>query len=180
MTNLPPVPLTRSGDRARAASIVAADTGITVVEAFRLMDTVDAVTAAVLTTAGLDETTTRRVLTALWQQPTPTATTTRPVNGLRVSDVEWTFLRELGTRIRAIRTARRLGLPAVTRATGIPYQQLLDAERGTAILSVLGIYRVAETLEVLPGDLITDLEPLELLRRLAARMRADESSSDQP
>ena len=94
MTNLPPVPLTRSGDRARAASIVAADTGITVVEAFRLMDTVDAVTAAVLTTAGLDETTTRRVLTALWQQPTPTHTTTRPVNGLRVSDVEWTFLRD--------------------------------------------------------------------------------------
>jgi hypothetical protein len=54
MTNLPPVPLTRSGDRARAASIVVAAARITAVEAFRLMDTVDAVAAAVLTTAGLD------------------------------------------------------------------------------------------------------------------------------
>jgi hypothetical protein len=180
MTNLPPVPLTRSGDRARAASIVAAAARITAVEAFRLMDTVDAVAAAVLTTAGLDEATTRRVLTVLWQQPTPTDTATRPIHGLRVSDVEWTFLRELGTRIQAVRTARRLGLPAVTRATGIPYQQLLDAERGTAILSVLGVYRVAEALEVLPADLLTDLEPLELLRHLAARLRADESSSDRP
>jgi transcriptional regulator with XRE-family HTH domain len=89
-------------------------------------------------------------------------------------------LRELGTRIRAVRTARRLGLPAVARVTGIPYQQLLDAERGTAILSVLGVYRVAEALEVLPAELLTDVEPLELLRRLAARMRAEESSSDQP
>ena len=176
MTNLPPVPLTTSGDRARAAAIVAATAPITAVEAFRLMDTVDAVAAVVLTTAGLDQTTTRRVLTVLWQRPTPTDTATRPVHGLRVSDVEWTFLRGLGTRIQAVRTARRLGLPAVTRVTGIPYQQLLDAERGTAILSVLGVYRVAEALEVLPADLITDIEPLELLRRLAARMRADDPS----
>jgi hypothetical protein len=176
MTNLPPVPLTRSGDRARAAAIVAAAARITPVEAFRLMDTVDAVAAAVLTTAGLDETTTRRVLTALWQRPIPTDNAVRPTLGLRVSDVEWTFLRELGTRIQAVRTARRLGLPAVARVTGIPYQQLLDAERGTAILSVLGVYRVAEALEVLPADLITDLQPLELLRRLAARMREDEPS----
>jgi len=176
MTNLPPVPLTRSGDRARAAAILAAAARITAVEAFRLMDTVDAVAAAVLTTAGLDETTTRRVLTVLWQQPTPTHNAARPSLGLRVSDVEWSFLRELGTRIQAVRTARRFGLPEVTRMTGIPYQQLLDAERGTAILSVLGVYRVAEALEVLPADLITDIEPLELLRRLAARMRADDPS----
>src|SRR4051812_31749244 len=180
MTNLPPVPLTRSGDRARAAAIVAAAARITPVEAFRLMDTVDAVAAAVLTTAGLDETTTRRVLTVLWQQPTPTDTAIRPVHGLRVSDVEWTFLRELGTRIQAVRTARRLGLPAVTRVTGIPSPQLLDAERGTAILSVLGVYRVAEALEVLPADLITDVEPLELLRRLAARRREDDPSPYRP
>jgi hypothetical protein len=180
MSNLPPVPLTRSGDRARAAAIVAAAARITSVEAFRLMETVDAVAAAVLTTAGLDETTTRRVLTVLWQQPTPAHNAARPSFGLRVSDVEWSFLRELGTRIRAVRTARRLGLPAVARVTGIPYQQLLDAERGTAILSVLGVYRVAEALEVLPAELLTDVEPLELLRRLAVRMRAEESSSDQP
>ena len=180
MTNLPPVPLTRSGDRARAAAIVAAAAHITPVEAFRLMDTVDAVAAAVLTTAGLDETTTRRVLTVLWQQPGPTDTATRAIHGLRVSDVEWTFLRELGTRIQAVRTARRLGLPAIAGVTGIPYQQLLDAERGTAILSVLGVYRVAEALEVLPADLLTDVEPLELLRRLAARMRAEESSPNRP
>ena len=177
MSNLPPVPLTRSGDRARAAAIVAAAARITSVEAFRLMETVDAVAAAVLTTAGLDETTTRRVLTVLWQQPTPSDNATRPTLGLRVSDIEWGFLRELGTRIQAVRTARRLGLPAIAGVTGIPYQQLLDAERGTAILSVLGVYRVAEALEVLPADLLTDLEPLELLRRLAARMRAEDSSS---
>jgi hypothetical protein len=140
------------------------------------MDTLDAVAAAVLTTAGLDETTTRRVLTFLWQQPTPTHNAARPILGLRVSDVEWSFLRELGTRIQAVRTARRLGLPAIARVTGIPYQQLLDAERGTAILSVLGVYRVAEALEVLPADLITDVEPLELLRRLSARMRGDDPS----
>lgn len=139
------------------------------------MDTLDAVAAAVLTTAGLDETTTGRVLTFLWQQPTPTHNAARPILGLRVSDVEWSFLRELGTRIQAVRT-RRLRLSAIARVTGIPYQQLLDAERGTAILSVLGVYRVAEALEVLPADLITDVEPLELLRRLSARMRGDDPS----
>ena len=147
MTNLPPVPLTRSGHRARAAAIVAAAARITPVEAFRLMDTVDAVAAAVLTDrrAGRDDHPPGADRPVAAADPHSTRPT-RPVHGLRVSDVEWTFVRELGTRIQAVRTARRLGLPAVTRVTGIPYQQLLDAERGTAILSVLGVYRVAEAL----------------------------------
>jgi hypothetical protein len=44
---------------------------------------------------------------------------------------------------------------------------------------VLGVYRVAEALEILPAELLTDVEPLELLRRLAARMRPEESSPDE-
>lgn len=176
MTNVPPVPLTRSGERARAAGIIAAAARITSIEAFRLVDTVDAIAAAALAAAGLDEKTARRVLTTLWEPPTSSAPASRPASGVRVCDTEWTFLRDLGVRIRAVRSARRLGLPAVARTTGILYTQLLDAERGTAILSVLGLYRVAEALEVLPVDLIAEQEPLELLRRLAARMQAADPS----
>jgi hypothetical protein len=60
--------------------------------------------------------------------------------------------------------------------TGIPYTQLLDAERGTAILSVLGLHRVADALEVPVADLLIEQEPLDLLRSLAARIRAEAPS----
>src|SRR5829696_5449688 len=73
MTNVPPVPLTRSGERARAAGIIAAAARITSIEAFRLVDIVDAIAAAALAAAGLDEKTTRRVLTTLWEPPTSSA-----------------------------------------------------------------------------------------------------------
>jgi hypothetical protein len=66
MTNVVPVPLTRTSDRARAAALVTEALRCNAIEAFRLVEIVDAVSAAVLRAAGLEEAAMRSILAALW------------------------------------------------------------------------------------------------------------------
>lgn len=168
MSNVPPAPLTRTADRARAAAIVAGALHTTATRAFTLVETVDATCAAVLRTAGLDDTTTRAVLAALWEHPLPDAPAGRPLRGLRLTDREREFVRDLGQRVRIVRSARRLTGPVIRRMTGIGVDQLDDIERGIAVPTVLGLHRIAEVLEM-PLPLLVDQTrtPLELLRILA-------------
>ena len=168
MSNVPPVPLTRTADRARAAAIVAGALHRTPVQSFTLVETVDAVCAAVLRTAGLDDTTIRAVLAALWEHPLPAAPAGYPTRGLRLTDREREFLRDLGQRLRTIRSARRLTGPVIRRLTGIAADQLEDIERGIAVPTVLGLHRIADALQTpLPLLLDPTRTPLELLRILA-------------
>ena len=69
MTNLPPLPLTTSGARARAAATLAARAQCPAITAYRMVEIVDAVSAAVLRTTGADDPIARDVLTMLWEQP---------------------------------------------------------------------------------------------------------------
>lgn len=168
MTNVPSVPLTRTADRARAAAIVAGALHVTPIRSFTLVETVDAVSAAVLRTAGLDDTTIRAVLAALWEHPLPAAPAGQPTRGLQLTDREREFLRDLGQRLRTVRAARRLAPPVIRRMTGIAGDQLGDIERGIAVPTVLGLHRIADVLQV-PLPLLVDQThtPLELLRLLA-------------
>lgn len=168
MSNVPPVPLTRTGDRARAAAIVAGVLHCTPTRSFTLVETVDATSAAVLRTAGLDDTTSRAVLAALWEHPLPAAPAGQPARGLRLTDREREFLRDLGQRLRTVRAARQLTLPVIRRMTGIAGDQLTDLEQGIAVPTVLGLHRMSDALQV-PLPLLVDhtRTPLELLRLLA-------------
>ena len=65
MTNLPPLPLTTSGERARAAAMLAAALHCQAMTAYRMVEIVDAVSAAVLRTAGADDPIARAVLSKL-------------------------------------------------------------------------------------------------------------------
>lgn len=174
MTNVPPVPLTRTADRARAAAIIAGVLHCTPIRSFTLVETVDAVSAAVLRTAGLDDTTIRAVLAALWEHPLPAAPAGEPVRGLRLTDREREFLRDLGQRLRIVRSARRVTPPVIRRMTGIAGDQLADIERGIAVPTVLGLHRIADVLQV-PLPLLVDQThtPLELLRLLAGSQTRD-------
>ena len=173
MPNLPSAALTRTAERARAAAIVARVLPLTNVQSMTLVETVDAVCAAILRTAELDDPTIRAVLAALFEHQMPTAASSQPEHRLRLTDRDREMLRDLGGRIHAIRTARQLSEHLIARETGIPPERLRDLERGVAAPTVLALHRLAHELQVsLPMLLDTTLSPLELLATLARRARA--------
>ena len=172
MSNVSALPLTRTADRARAAALLAGAVKRPMGEAFAVLETVDALSAAVLRIAGLDDTTIRAVLAALWIHPVQSAPAAEPIRRLRLSDREREFLRDLGDRIQLLRRARRLDTAGIRRSTGIPTDQLADTERGVGIPTVLALYRLADALQVpLPLLLDTAKSPLDILRELAARQQ---------
>jgi hypothetical protein len=176
VSNVPSLtPLTQPRDRGRAEVIVAGALRCTLVEATTLLNTVDALTAAVLRIAGLDEASIRAAMAALWEHPVRSAPAGTPVTRLRITDREREFLRDLGGRIHVVRRARRIETPAVRRLTSIPGEQLADLERGIAVPSILALYRISDTLQT-PLPLLVDEKqtPVDLLRALAARERAGE------
>ena len=176
MSNVPPLtPLTQPSERGRANVIIAGALRCTIVEAATLLTTVDALTAAVLRIAGLDEASIRASMSALWEHPIRSAPAGEQVTRLRLTDREREFLRDLGGRIHVVRRARRIEPPAVRRLTNIPGEQLVDLERGIAVPSILALYRISDTLQT-PLPLLVDEKqtPVDLLRQLAARERAGE------
>jgi hypothetical protein len=136
--------------------------------AYRMVEVVDAVSVAVLRTAGADDPTARDVLATLWEQfRAPTADIPTPT--LRRSDRE-RELRGLGERIRVVRRGRRLSRPRAGRLAGIGPDQLADLERGSATPNALTIHRLADVLQV-PLPLLVDEKqaPVDLLRQLLRR-----------
>jgi DNA-binding XRE family transcriptional regulator len=166
VTNLP---LTQTSARARAAALIGAALETTPVAAFAVADTLDAVSAAVLRTTGLDDDETiRLVLATLWERPIPHGGTPPSPPALRRSDREWRFLRDLGQRIHVLRRARRLTRTGVRNRTGIGNAVLIDIEQGTAAPSVLTLHRLAEAFQVpLPMLVDDNATPLRILRILA-------------
>ena len=176
MSNVPSLsPLTRPQDRGRASVIVTGRLRCTLVEATTLLGTADAVSTAVLRVGGLDEASIRAAMAALWEHPVRSRPAAEPAGRLRLTDREREFLRDLGSRLHAVRVARRIEPPAIRRLTTIPGEQLAALERGIAVPSVLALYRIADTLQVsLPLLVDHKQDPADLLRQLAQRERAGE------
>jgi hypothetical protein len=172
MTTVVGIPLTRTADRARAAALVTGAVKCPIGEAFAVLETVDALSAAVLRIAGLNDTTIRAVLAALWTHPVQSGPAAEPARRLSLTDREREFLRDLGERIHLLRRARRLDTAWIRRSTGIPTDQLADTERGVGVPTALALYRLADALQVpLPLLLDTAKSPLDILRELAARQQ---------
>jgi hypothetical protein len=175
VTNLPPLPFTTTGQRARAGAVIAGALDRPSIDASALMETIDLLSAAVLSAAGVDEATARIALAALWEHPTRSSPAAEPRRRIQISDREREFVRDLGQRLRMVRGARRLHAARVAHFTGVPYDQLLDIERGAGIPTVLGLYRLGETLQV-PLPLLMDdrKTPLDVLRILAGLQQTRE------
>ena len=103
MTNLPPLPLTTTAQRARAAAMLSSALDCQTSTAFALIETVDAVSAAVLHTASVHSSAARGVLAVLWDQPLQATVVDLPSRTLRRTDREREFLRALGERIHVTR-----------------------------------------------------------------------------
>ncbi|MFD2236724.1 helix-turn-helix domain-containing protein [Aureimonas populi] len=54
----------------------------------------------------------------------------------------------VGSRLRLLRTARRLSLEELGRRIGVTYQQIQKYETGANRVSASTLYRIAQTLEV--------------------------------
>jgi transcriptional regulator with XRE-family HTH domain len=147
--------LTRTAERSRAAVLITGALRNSSTDAYALVDTLDAVTGAVLRTAGLDDATSRLVLAAMWEHPHPDAPASQNGRGIRLSDRDRELLRDLGARLRMVRRARRLSVPATARMTGISEFQLQDLEDGVAPPSAVALYRLADALRA-PLSLLVD------------------------
>jgi transcriptional regulator with XRE-family HTH domain len=185
--NVPPLLLTRSAERARAAAVIMNALHSTDTQAFTLVDTLDAASAAVLRTAGLDDNTIRVVLAALWEHPLSSADTGEDLGTLRVTDRDRELLRDLGQRLRTVRLARRLRASEVARTTHIPVGPLHDLEAGMAAPTVLALYRLADALRAPLPLLIDPLKsPTDVVVTLARAeglfppAPADSGEPDQP
>ena len=169
MSNLPPPPLTTAAQRSRATAILTGAQLRPAAASAALIETLDLICAAVVRTAGVDTATARMALAALWEHPVQSAVAAQPRRQLRISDREREFLRDLGERIRFVRGARRKPIARIALATGIPYDQIGDLERGVGLPTLLGLYRLGEALETpLPLLLDETKTQLDLLRALAS------------
>jgi hypothetical protein len=162
-------PLTRVSDRERAATIVETAPHFPRVDANTLVDALDAVSAALLRSAGLSDTAARAVLAALWDQPVPSAALDVPPRTPRRTDREREYLRDLGQRIHVIRRARRRSSADICRTLDLHPEVLRDLEQGNAIPNALLLHRLAAALQV-PVPMLVDptATPRKVLRLLAA------------
>ena len=62
--------------------------------------------------------------------------------------------RRFGTRLRALRKARKLSQDAVGLKSGLDPSYVGQIERGESNLSLVNIHRIAEALEVVAGELL--------------------------
>lgn len=66
---------------------------------------------------------------------------------------------DVGARIRALRTARRLTQEELAAAIGIDSKTISRAENGVYAVSVDQLARIARGLGVGPAELLPDVEP---------------------
>lgn len=67
--------------------------------------------------------------------------------------------REFGARVRERRLALGLSQEALAEGTSLHWSYLGQVERGQTNLSLHNIIKIAHTLDVDPGDLVTGLRP---------------------
>ena len=134
MRNVPLTLLSPPGNRDLAAVLLRRETGMAPPESQPLIETLDAVSTAVLRAAGVTDTLAVEVLAALWQQPgrITEPPPRSPARRIVATDLEGVFLRELGERVHVTRCARRLTPGGIYRRTGIPIRALEDLEAGRA------------------------------------------------
>jgi hypothetical protein len=160
--------------RELATSLVRAATGLPPAAAHSLVLTLDAVSAAVVRSAGMTAAEARPVLGALWQHPARYAEL-RPAQLLRPDGSargrESAYRRDLAQRIHVVRHARRLTPTGVRNRTGIEQYVLHDLESGDLWPSAQQLYRLAETFAV-PVPLLVDPKatPLRILRLLSGQV----------
>lgn len=120
-------------------------------------------------------------LAALFAHPRSSTPAARAAGASRLADRDREFLRGLGQRLHAVRTARQVEPPVILRSTGIRSDQLADLERGVAAPTILALHRFAEALQV-PLPLLVDhtRSPLDLLLTLARRESTSGRDDDQP
>ena len=66
------------------------------------------------------------------------------------------LVRQFGLNVRRARLAKGLSQDALAELANMRRSYLSDVERGTRNPSVQALGRIAEALEVLPGDLLSD------------------------
>jgi hypothetical protein len=162
-------PLSLVRDRERAAAVLGAARHFPAVDAVAVVDSIDAVCAALLRAAGLCDPSARAVLAALWDDPVPSGALDVPPRTPRRTELERVFLRELGERVHVLRRARHRSVEDVCRVIDLRPPALLDLEHGDGTPTALLLYRLAAALQV-PVPMLVDSKatPLKVLRLLAA------------
>ena len=173
MTNLPPTPLTTTGQRARAGAILSGALGRPSVASFELVEALDLVCASVVRAAGVDPATARMVLAALWEHPLQSAAAAEPRRGCGSPTGSGSSCATSANESASCAAPAASRSPAIAFATGIPYDQIGDLEHGVGIPTLLGLYRLGEALEIpLPLLLDETKTPLEVLRILAGMQQS--------
>lgn len=173
MDTVSPYLLSPPGNREHALDLTRASTGLPFPAAHTIVLTLDAVSAAVLTTAGIPEEEARPILAALWQHPDRIATIPAPGrSGVPVGSTG-DYLPELGRRIHVIRRARRLTAAGVSRRADIRLSVLRDLEAGVTWPTLPLLLRLAAVFQVPVAMLVDEAAtPLRILRLLATTRAA--------
>lgn len=165
--------LSPSGNREQALDLIRAATGLPLPAAHTLVVTLDAVSAAVLRTAGVAPADGVRVLSALWQDPERLTDTPAPRRVAPQRADAAAYLLGLGERVHVIRRARRLTANGVGRRAGIEVAMLRDLEAGTVWPTLPMLLRLAAVFGVPVAMLVDEhATPLRILRLLAAARAA--------
>jgi hypothetical protein len=101
------------------------------------------VCAALLRGAGVDDATAREVPSVLWNQPPGIAGGFIPPRSPRRIDHERAYVRDLGLRLHVIRHIRRRSSSEVAEELDLRTVEVHDLEQGTAMPTVLLLYRLA-------------------------------------
>lgn len=158
------------GNREQALDLTRTATGLPLPAAHTLVLTLDTVSAAVLSTAGVTAGEARPILGALWQLP-ERLTDAPAIHRSRRPAAD--YLLGLGERVHVIRRARRLTVTGLHHRTGISFQVLWDLEAGVAWPTLPLLLRLADALGV-PVAMLADehATPLRILRLLATTQAA--------
>ena len=165
MESVPLYLLSPYGNREHALDLIRTATGLPLPAAHSLVLTLDAVSAAVLRTAGISFVEAWEILSALWQQPErPADARPRPAPPPRGRE---DYLPRLGERIHVIRHVRRLTAEDLARRLGVRAPLVRDMEAGTAWPTLRMLLRLAEALDVSVVLLVDDdADPLTVVRLL--------------
>ena len=93
--------------------------------------------------AGVDDATAREVPSVLWNQPPGIAGGFIPPRSPRRIDHERAYVRDLGLRLHVIRHIRRRSSSEVAEELDLRTVEVHDLEQGTAMPTVLLLYRLA-------------------------------------
>lgn len=167
MESVPLYLLSPYGNREHALDLIRTATGLPLPAAHSLVLTLDAVSAAVLRTAGIPFVEAWEILSALWQQPErPADPRPQPAPPPRGAE---DYLYRLGERIHIIRRIRRLTTEELGRRVGVRPPLVRDMEAGAAWPTLRMLLRLAEALDVSVVLLVDDsADPPTVLRLLGA------------